>query len=338
MEVNTIILKVDGMDCANCAQGICRYLERKGKTDVFVDYATGEVRFKEQNSDFPLQKVKQGIHKMGYHVLEEGVAAPWWNLDKRLLISAILTIPLLLGHLLMVFGIHLPFVLNMWVGFFLTLPVYIIGIEYFGRSAWSSLQIRVPNMDVLIFLGSSAAFWYSVTGLVLNDSNLNFFETSATIITLVLLGNWFEKRAVEKTTTAIGELTELQAETAVYLNKENKWETIPKSRIRKHMKLQVRAGDKIPADGRIIEGEGLVDESMLTGESLPVERLYDDPVIGGSILQQGHFQMEVMAVGSDSVLAKMIDLVKRAQENKPQIQRLADRASAVSAAQQDRSL
>jgi Cu+-exporting ATPase len=155
------------------------------------------------------------------------------------------------------------------------------------------------------------------------------YETSATIITLVLLGNWFEKRAVQQTTTAIGELTKLQVEKAKRIMSSGTIITINRDEIQVGDILQVNEGDKIPADGVVTLGNITIDESMLTGESVPVEKKVNESVIGASLLKSGNLQMRVTAIGKDTVLNQMIELVKTAQQDKPDIQRLADKISAI---------
>jgi P-type Cu+ transporter len=321
--------KVDGMDCSNCAAGITRFLEKKGLEEVYVNFSTKEVRFRQGQHPVPEEVLKAGIAKLGYSVLEETSKTPFWTLERKLLVSAALTFPLLLSHLLMLAGIHIHWLNHPVAQLLLSLPVYAIGAAHFGRSALGSLRSGVPNMDVLIFLGSSAAFIYSIIGLIINEPDYFFFETAATIITLVLTGNWLEKRAVQQTTSAIGELTLLQSEKAWKLMPSGTLVSIDKADIRVGDILQINEGDKIPADGRVISGNAWVDESMITGESLPVEKTADQSVIGGALLQSGNMRISVTAVGKDSVLAYMIELVKTAQQQKPNIQRLADKISAI---------
>lgn len=329
MTNNLIELEVDGMDCNSCAASITRFLERKGMEDVYVNYATKEVRFRPGSEAAPMEKIEAGIQKMGYRIIDQKSDEPWWTFERKLAVSVVFTLPLLLYHFLMMAGLHLAFMENGWVQLALCLPVFVIGFTHFGRSAYGSLREGAPNMDVLIFMGSTAAFVYSVTGLAMADPNLYFFETSATIITLVLLGNWMEKRAVKQTTTAIGELTKLQAETARQVMPSGAIVSISKEEIRPGIVLQVNEGDKVPADGRIMEGEATIDESMLTGESIPVDKEKGHEVVGASIVVSGNLRMEVTAAGKDTVLSQMIELVKTAQQDKPKIQRLADRISAI---------
>ncbi len=329
MTKNLVELKVDGMDCANCAAGITKFLQRKGLEDVYVNFQTKEVRFKIGDSSQTIEKVKNGIQKLGYKVIEDDQEENWWTLERKLLISAIFTLPLLGNHLLMMVGWSIPLLHNFWIQLLLCLPVFAIGVRHFGASALRSVKAGVPNMDVLIFIGSSAAFLYSLIGTLMVEANYIFYETSATIITLVLLGNWLEHRAVQRTTTAIKALSDLQVEEAYRVMPSGALVKINKEEIRKGFLLQVNEGDKVPADGIIVSGEATVDESMITGESVPVDKTKGGEMIGGAILTSGNIQMKVTAAGRDTVLQQMIELVKSAQEDKPDIQRLADRISAI---------
>ncbi|WP_353481528.1 cation-translocating P-type ATPase [Haliscomenobacter sp.] len=324
-----IELTVEGMDCANCAAGITRYLERKGLEDVYVNFQTREVRFRLASEDFTIEEAKGGIRKLGYTVVEPEQKQDFWTLERKLLIAAIFTLPLLLGHLLMSVGIHLPIVHNAWLQFLICLPVLFIGVWHFGKSAWSSIRNGVPNMDVLIFIGGTAAFVYSLVGTLSGERQYIFYETSATIFTLVLLGNWIEKRAVAQTTTAITDLAELQVEHARRVMPSGTVVGIHYPEIQVGYILQVNEGDKVPADGEIFIGQASIDESLLTGESLPINKQLGDQVIGGSLVLSGNFQLKVSAIGKKSVLGQMIELIKTAQQDKPDIQRLADKISAI---------
>lgn len=324
-----IELTVEGMDCNNCATSISRFLERKGLEDVFVNFQTKEVRFRQDETKISMDAVKTGIHKLGYIVVAADTKEPWWTLERKLLISAAFTLPLLLGHFLMSFGVHFSLMHNFVAQLLLCLPVFVIGVAHFGKSAWLSLRSGVPNMDVLIFMGSTAAFVYSLIGTLANDAQYIFYETAASIITLVLIGNWLEKRAVAQTTTAIGELSRLQSPMAKKVMPSGTIVTLNKEEIQIGDLLQVNDGDTIPADGITRSGEAAVDESMLTGEGLPVSKREGDLVIGGALVVSGNIRMVVQAIGKNTVLSQMIELVKTAQRDKPDIQRLADRISAI---------
>jgi P-type Cu+ transporter len=329
MVKDQVELTVDGMDCNNCAMSITRFLERKGLEEVYVNFQTKEVRFKRADDKLSLEKVKEGIGKLGYTVVEPEQKLPFWNLGRKLLVSAIFTAPLLLGHLLMLVGLELVWLHQPWVQLALATPPFLIGLAHFGSSAMRSIRGGVPNMDVLIFTGSTAAMVYSILGMFLHDPSYYFFETAATIITLVLMGNWLEHRAVAQTTSAIGELTQLQAATAKVIMPSGTLVEVPKEELIIGNRLQVNEGDVIPTDARVMAGSGAVDESMLTGESMPVSKAAEDEVIGGSILVQGNLQLQVTALGKNTVLEQMVELVKTAQQDKPPIQQLADKISAV---------
>lgn len=322
-------LEVDGMDCNNCAMSVSRFLERKGLEDVFVNFQTKEVRFRRNDDKLTVDQVKGGIQKLGYKIIEGSTPEDWWTLERKLWVSAAFTLPLLVHHLLMMAGSGLPFLDNNWVQFAFCLPPFIIGFLHFGRSAISSLRGGVPNMDVLIFIGSTAAFIYSVIGTLMHRHEYIFYETSATIITLVLVGNWLEKRAVQQTTTAIGELSKLQVEKARRVMPSGTIVSVNREELQIGNILQINEGDRIPIDGRIMEGEAEVDEAMLTGESEPVYKRVGEEVIGSSLLLSGNIRIEVTAIGKDTVLNQMIELVKTAQQDKPALQRLADKISAI---------
>ncbi len=329
MGVKPVELTVDGMDCANCAASITRFLERKGLEDVYVNFQTREVRYQPQKDGLDEEAVKAGIRKLGYTVVEPEQPEPWWTLEKKLLISAIFALPLLLHHLLLMIGVDIPLLDNYWVQMIICLPPFLIGVTHFGGSALRSLRGGVPNMDVLIFVGSTAAFGYSLVGTFLDASQYIFYETAATIITLVLVGNWLEKRAVTQTTSAIQDLSKLQVEKARRIMPSGTIIEVDREEIQIGYHLQVNEGDRIPADGHIISGDVQIDESMITGESEPVLRSGGDAVIGASVVVSGHLRMEVDRLGKDSLLGQMIELVKTAQQDKPDIQRLADKISAI---------
>lgn len=340
MTKNTTNLRVEGMDCANCAASITRFLQQRGLRDVFVNFQTKEVRYRPDAAALSEPEVRAGIEKLGFRVVgtdaarepSESVAPDPAAPDpaaRRLWICVAFTLPLLLGHLLMMFGLAPAWLTNGWAQLALAAPVYLVGGLHFGRSARAGLRAGYLNMDVLIFLGATAAFIYSLVGLYWGDPRYYFFETAATIITLVLVGNWLEGRAVARTTTAVTALGELRAETAVRINPDGSGQSVAAATIRPGELIRVNTGDRIPLDGTVTAGRGTADESLLTGESLGVEKEIGDSVIGGSTLAAGQLTVSVTAPQSDGTLARMIELVKTAQADKPALQRLADRASAV---------
>jgi Cu+-exporting ATPase len=211
----------------------------------------------------------------------------------------------------------------------LCLPVFIVGCLHFGKSAWHSLKGGMPNMDVLIFIGSTSAFVYSLAGTLQNlGGQYQFYETCATIITLVLLGNVFEKRSVNQTTSAVKDLIKIQQVNANRII-DGTIEVVSARDVKPGDTLIVNHGDKVPVDGDILEGDASVDESMLTGESIPVDKAKYDKVIGGTIVAQGNFRMIATKTGSNTVLSQIIELMKKAQAAKPPVQKLGDKVAAI---------
>jgi len=321
------ILNISGMTCVNCAKGIEKHLTKKGIKEVRVNFANSEAQFLSMNID--IDDVIKEIESIGFKVnSEENVENS--KLEKLFVFCLILTIPLV-SHM---FLNEKHILHNSIIQFFLTLPVYIVGCYYFGISAWSSLKSKSPNMDVLIMMGTTAAFFYSVVGSILywgtvEAHNFLFFETAATIITLVLLGNLLEHRSIKQTNTAIKELSSIQKLEAKRERKDGLIEIISFKKIIKNDVLLVNSGDKVPTDGIIISGEGLFDESMMTGESHPILKKNNEEVIGGTLLLDGNIKMIAKKVGDETILSQIIKLVKSAQRNKPNIQRLGDKVSAI---------
>lgn len=338
MEVHQFSWKIEGMTCGNCALTLSKYLEKQGMTQIVANAASGEVNFTAAGND-PTEKLVKGIQDLGYKVVLEDDTLNGLEhhqhgsrLPVFLLISAIFTLPLLL-HM---FVGHNHVLNNVYVQFLLCLPVYAIGVYRFGISAWRSLRNGIANMDVLIIIGASAAFVYSIVGMLVYADQAHqylFFETTATIITFVLLGNWIEEKTVTATTSAIRDLARLQpAKAKVVMTDSIGKESIMEldSRFLKvNDVVLVNDGDRIPVDGVVVQGTAEVDESMLTGERIPVEKFTGSKVTGGAVLESGHVRIKATAVGSTTVLAEIIRLVKQAQGAKPPMQKLADKISAV---------
>ena len=327
MEKEELIeLQVSGMHCNNCALSVHKLLEKKGLQDIYVDFANDEVKFKTNKpSETPL--IIKDIEGLGYKVSEESIPIQekfYEKVENKFYFSLIFTIPLFSHMFLPFHWLHNPLV---QLG--LCIPVYILGCIHFGKSAFNSLKNGIPNMDVLIFIGSSAAFIYSLYGTIQNlGPDFLFYETAATIITLVLLGNVLEKRSVTQTTSAVRDLMKFQEAKA---NKLVNGEilTINSQEVVQGDTLVINSGDKIPVDGEIIWGEASVNESMLTGESLPVEKSKYDQVIGGTLIEKGSIHILVTKTGKHTILSQIIDLMKKAQSAKPPIQKLGDQVAAI---------
>src|SRR6185312_8652815 len=319
-------LNVQGMHCNNCAMSVHKLLEKRGLQNILVDFAGEEVKFSNSNPA-SLPEIIKDIEGLGYKVVDDPAleVTPFYEkLENKFLFCAILTAPLLLHMVLPWHFLHEPV-----VQLLLCLPVFLVGCVHFGKSAINSIRGGVPNMDVLIFVGSSAAFIYSVIGTIENlGEHYQFYETSATIITLVLLGNVFEKRSVTQTTSAVKDLVKFQQVNANRVI-DGTVEVISAKEVRPGDTLIVNQGDKIPVDGEVLSGNASVDESMLTGESIPVEKEKYDKVIGGTLIQQGNVTMIATKVGSNTVLSQIIDLMKKAQAAKPPVQKLGDQVAAI---------
>ncbi len=340
---NMVLLQVEGMDCANCAQTISRSLVKNGFDKVNVNFISGEVSF-EIIGNGSVDTAVEKIEELGYHVirrsdtlqtgttLTENAIRVSSSTRIKFIWSAIFTFPLLLHMFLSLDILH-----NAFFQLFLCLPVMFIGWSHFGKSAWNSTRAGLPNMDVLISIGSTAAFVYSLAGMIMHGSKPDvhrylFFETAASIITLVLLGNLIEQRSVRQTTSAIRSLHKLQADTAKkIIEVDGKAEIIETSitEIVPGDLLQVNTGDRIPVDGKLIKGKASVNEAVITGESMPVYREEGDQLIGSTMVESGSFRMVAEKVGSETTLARIIELVKNAQQSKPEIQKLGDRISAI---------
>jgi len=330
--METVNWKVEGMSCSACAQTINGFLEKKGMLDVMVSLTAGEAQFR-NDTGVPEQELKKGIENLGYHVAEENPGKKYSNKFVRYLAVCVpftLILQLhMLGH-----GPLFHWLQNSWVQLILCLPVFITGMYYFGRSAINSIRNGPLNMNVLIALGAGAAFVYSLTGtlLGLGESYL-FYETAAAIITLVFFGNYLEERSLHTTQKSLTRLVKTQKVTANMIAFDDKHQEnifpVDSLQLRSGDLVLIRSGEQIPADAKILWGEGQVDEAIITGESLPVYKKAKDRIIGGSILLDGNLKAQVTASAKESVLSNMIDLVKRAQMDKPKIQLLADRISTI---------
>ncbi|HXB09309.1 MAG TPA: heavy metal translocating P-type ATPase, partial [Puia sp.] len=336
--METINWKVDGMSCSTCALTIGKYLERKGLQNIKVSLASGDVSF-DAATDLDKTQLQKGIHDLGYTVLKEeaaaGGSAERFSLNKHLRyflfclpFTLLLFLPML-GHNGALRWLMLP-----WVQLILCLPVFVAGMRFFGRSAVKSLLNGLPNMNVLIALGSTAAFVYSLTGTLLAlGHDYLFYETTASIVTIVFLGYYLEDASVRATQRTLNSLASTQKVMANMIAFDDQHQEVlfpvEGSQLRSGDLLLIRTGEQVPADCKILWGEAGADESILTGESLPVEKKAKDRLIGGSLLVSGTVKVQVTAAGQDSILSGIVRLVKQAQGEKPPIQLLADRISAV---------
>ncbi|RXK81871.1 heavy metal translocating P-type ATPase [Filimonas effusa] len=331
--------KVEGMSCTNCALTIEKYLtQQEGLSDVKVNFIGGDVSFA-INDSTPAAKVERGIEGLGYHVANgpgsanKAVKKKKWfkNHLQRFWFCVVFTLPLAL-HMLP--GIHIHLLMNPWVQLGLTLPVYIVGMDFFGRSAIKSLLKGIPNMNVLVAMGATSAFIYSLIGMFSADAaNYLFFETTATILTLVFLGYLLEDKTVETTQANIRRLTVSQKVMANMIAFDDKFQEhvfpVDSASLKVGDLILIKSGEYVPMDCKVLSGEASVNEAVVTGESLPLTRTMNDKLIGGSMVEQGSVKAYVTAVGEDTVMSQILRLVKEAQSEKPPVQQMADKISAV---------
>jgi len=325
--------KVDGMSCTNCALSIHKYLQASGITEPKVSFMEGEVQF-EMPSEIKKETLIKGIQKLGYKVRgqEEKQTKKWLDNNRyRALFSFLFTAPIV-AHMLP--GVHIHFLMNPYVQLAFTLPVFIVGMSYFGKSAWYSITQGIPNMNVLVAIGALASFGYSLYGTIIGQGVLfAYYETTATIITLVFFGNYLEDASVQSTQRALKDLVKAQKVMAnMIVFDENHKEIIfnvESTSLKVGDIILVNAGETIPMDSKILWGEASVNESIVTGESVPVFRKMHDILLGGSTIENGTIKAYVTAVGDDTVLANILKMVKAAQGEKPPVQILADKISAV---------
>src|SRR5450830_1521732 len=351
--MNQQAIKIDGMTCASCVGRVERVLAAvPGVDKVSVNLATEMARVESAEPvDFAV--LAQVIDKAGYQASlppPEPGAAPAAGADAQaalaasskasasalrltptggvaVALAALFSLPLVLPMLLELAGVH--WMLDGRVQWLLATPVqFWLGARFY-RAGWLAARAGSGNMDLLVALGTSAAYGLSVYQLLSEGAMPHlYFEASAVVITLVLLGKWLEARAKRQTTSAIRALHALRPEQAHLLTAEGEVD-VPLGEVLVGDRLVVRPGERLPVDGRVLEGESQVDESMLTGEPLPVPKALGAALTGGSINGEGRVLMQVTAVGQETVLAAIIRLVEDAQAGKPPIQRLADQVSAV---------
>ena len=328
-------LQVGGMTCASCVGRVEKALKRvPGVAEASVNLATERAHV--TGHGIGLADLIAAVERAGFEaapVTEQTTAAPEESRSGRelrhVIIAAVLSAPLVAGMLgeLLGFDVMLPG----WVQFALATPVqFWLGWRFYN-AAYKAVRAGAGNMDLLVALGTTAAWGLSVYTLLTAHAGHAphlYFEASAVLITFVLLGKWLEARAKGQTAAAIRALMDLRPDTA-RVRRDGAETEVPVDRVRVGDVVVIRPGERVPVDGRIVEGAGSVDESMLTGEPLPVEKAVGSMVTGGSINVDGLLAVETMAVGSETMLAKIVRLVEGAQASKAPIQRAVDKVSAV---------
>ena len=327
-------LDIGGMTCASCVNRIERALKQQpGVLDATVNLATESATIRIVQGSVTTDTLIDVIDRAGYQASLPKDAARQSDPARRdwlpVAISALLSLPLSIPMLLAVFGVHA--MLPGWVQWALATPVqFWLGARFY-RAGWLALKARSGNMDLLVALGTSAAYGLSVVQLLQHQGDgmpALYFEASAVVITLVLLGKWLETRAKRQTTSAIRALQALRPDIA-HVRRDGIEHEVAVAALRVGDLVAVRPGERLPADGVVSEGSSDVDESLITGESVPVTKTIGDKVTGGAINADGVLLVTVTAVGTASTLSNIIRLVEDAQAAKAPIQRLVDKVSAI---------
>lgn len=344
------IFNIEGMVCASCAQTIEKAVSKLGVDTVNVNLASEKMKVTFDQSQIKVSDIATAVSDAGYSAkLLEDVKRnvtdhkkehikTMWN---RFWMSTVFAVPLLyiaMGHMV---GLPLPEIIDPTSNpiFFATIQlILVLPVIYFGREFFNvgfrSLFKGHPNMDSLVALGTSAAFLYSLYGTIMTYLGNNtfatnlYYESAAVILTLITLGKYFEAVSKGKTSDAIKKLMNLAPKTAL-LFKDGQTIEINLDEVQVNDILVVKPGDKIPVDGVIVEGMSAVDESMITGESMPIEKNVGDKVVGASLNKNGSFKFKATKVGSDTALAQIIKLVEDAQGSKAPIAKIADQVSSV---------
>jgi len=350
-KIETIALPVEGMTCASCVRRVEKTISKfEGVSNVSVNLATERATFSYDKDSVNLEEIARAVEDAGYklHLPEKTKNKQdilhqnsYENeIKKDLIISAVFSIPIFLISMLMMFdwfnkAIPIDHITINKILFILTTFLIFIPGKRFFKIFWNNLKHFTADMNSLIAIGAGAAYIYSSINVLFPElfSNLNkshqvYFDSASVIITLILFGRWLESKAKSRSGAEIQKLIMLQPQNAT-IKKDGQYITIPISELQLGSIVAVKPGEKIPADGKIIFGESSIDESMITGESLPVEKTVGNNVIGGTINKSGYIEFEVSKVGNESMLGKIIKFVEEAQASKPPIQKLADKIAEV---------
>ena len=336
-------LDISGMTCANCALRIEKGLSKlPGVQSATVNFAMETASVEYDAAVCELPQLIGKVEQLGYGAAEQKEEEADQRAEERhreyvktfrlWLVSAALSLPLaytMVAHLGISFLPMPQLLMNPWFQLALAAPVqFIIGARFYA-GAWRALLDKSANMDTLVALGTSAAFFYSLWMSFTHGAHAQlYYETSAVLVTLILLGKLLEARAKGKTSSAIGKLMHLQAKSAIVVRDGQQLE-VPIEKVRVGDLVLVKPGETIPVDATVVEGESAVNEAMITGESMPVEKKAGDTVIGATLNQLGMLRIRAEKVGKDATLARIVRAVKEAQGARAPIQRFADRVSAV---------
>jgi Cu+-exporting ATPase len=351
----TETLDIEGMTCASCASFVEKSLSRTpGVQRAMVNFATEKATVDYVPTQASPATLKEAVVNAGYGVVERAPdtsaaersaeidrqkALAYQKLKRRFGVAVGLALLIMPLSMLMLWPAMMQRVNMQWLNYgllFLTLPVLLYSGREFYESAWNGFKHRAANMDTLIAVGTGAAFLYSLAATVVPGFFTSrglmpevYYDTTATIIALILLGKVLELRAKTQTSSAIRSLMGLQAKTARVVRSDGAEVDVPIEQVQLGDIVVVRPGEKVATDGLIVEGQSALDEAMLTGESLPVQKQSGDPVFGATLNKTGSFRFRVTKVGADTMLSQIVKLVEDAQGSRAPIQRLADKVSAI---------
>lgn len=339
-----LVLKVKGMHCASCAILIDKLLlKQPGVVASTTSYGAQKVALEFDEAKITLEQIDAFVNKLGYDVIrpdeesnsiEEEEAAEGRELKEarsRVIAAFALSSPIVAYYM----GVHmfnLPHIHALWgidlnyIYWILSTPIQFIIAWPFYRNAWSALRIGAANMDVLVVIGTSAAYFYSMIGFLFFNIDHPFWESTAALISFILLGRYVEVVAKGKASSAIKELLKLEAKEA-HVMRDGKEVTIPLQELAEGDIVVVKPGEKIPVDGQITDGETHIDEKVVTGESFPVKRIVGDAVIGATVNLEGRIKFKALKVGKDTLLNQIIRMVEEAQAKRAPVQDLVDKVS-----------
>ncbi len=358
LKIKKVSLPVEGMTCASCVARVEKALKKiDGLQNVSVNFATEKASFEIDESKVNAKQITEIVEDAGYkintdaletnghkqkdsHTEKSGKDDYDAQLQKEFIFAVILTIPIFIlsmGNLWSGFHNLLPVsadYLNK-ILLILTTPVVFVSGKRFYKIFWSNLKHFSADMNSLVAVGTAASFGYSILitlfpAVILKPDTYPhvYYDTTAVIITLILMGRWLESRAKSKTNTAVKKLIALKPKTAL-VKRDGNEVTVDVDDLRIKDIVIVKPGGRIPADGNLVSGNSVIDESMITGESIPIEKSIGSKVIGGTINKTGSFEFEITALGNNSVLGQIIKMVEDAQGSKAPIQNLADKVAAI---------
>ncbi len=339
-----LVLKVKGMHCASCAILIDKLLiKQAGIIAVSTSYGAQKVALEFDETKISLEQIDAFVNKLGYDVIrpdeasnsieeEEAAEENELKLAKRRVVAAFAIASPIIAYYMGVHMFNLPHVHQIWgidlnyIYWILSTPIQFVIAWPFYRNAYSAIRIGAANMDVLVVLGTTAAYLYSMLGFLFFNIDHPFWESSAALISFILLGRYVEVVAKGRASSAIKELLKLEAKEA-HVERDGKEVTIPLEELTEGDIVIVKPGEKVPVDGTIVEGETHIDEKVVTGESFPVKRKGGDEVIGATVNLEGRFKFKATKVGKDTLLNQIVRMVEEAQAKRAPVQDLVDKVS-----------